>query len=377
MEDEVTNVPTPAEELKKRQRAFIPINIITCVLALVAGLTLLFTPFLSFDMGELILAAQREEGDYDDDYASMNEEDVAIYLAASSGDLKLSFTPFDFATIASDENPVITFAKTSFVDNGLFEDAFTAGVGAGMVVVLGLGDGTDIAKEELANLDLEELSSFIKTAETDEEAARKEFKQSAIKIAQTFDLQLADDFDAQADKAFDEIVQEGKATPDSQFSMEYFVCSTISKGTSETEKPITANSYEELAEYFANEYMPLEESDVATFKLICWVVFGIVTVPAIMWLLLALLSGFHILLKNKTFLTWYVKLTGFFPCLLFGVIPLLVSLFADSVQGITAVCGALSTMTWISGACFIALAILSVAFIYPRRNKIRALRRSV
>ena len=39
MEDEITNVPTPAEELKKRQRAFIPINIITCVLALVAGLT--------------------------------------------------------------------------------------------------------------------------------------------------------------------------------------------------------------------------------------------------------------------------------------------------------------------------------------------------
>ena len=121
MEDEVTNAPTPAEELKKRQRAFIPINIITCVLALVAGLTLLFTPFLSFDMGEFMLAAQREEGDYDDDYASMNEEDVAMYLVANSGDLKLSFTPFDFATFASDENPVNTLVKTSFVDNGLFE----------------------------------------------------------------------------------------------------------------------------------------------------------------------------------------------------------------------------------------------------------------
>ena len=150
----------------------------------------------------------------------------------------------------------------------------------------------------------------------------------------------------------------------------------VSSYIDETEGAAPIATYEELVEklfaQFASELSGMENM----ISGICWGLFALMAFPAFTWALLALLSLLHIFMKNKTFLTWYVKWTGFGPCLLFGVLPLIAGKVFASQQGIGAL-AALGTTTWISGGCFIALVLLSWFWLYPARRKIRRLRRTV
>lgn len=65
----------------------------------------------------------------------------------------------------------------------------------------------------------------------------------------------------------------------------------------------------------------------------------------------------------------------FLPCLIFGVAPLVAGAIVPGMEGgaeIAGILGMISTMTWISGACYILLWIISIFWAFPIKRKIRA-----
>lgn len=100
---------------------------------------------------------------------------------------------------------------------------------------------------------------------------------------------------------------------------------------------------------------------------------------AAMWVILFLFAFFHMFAKNKRFTMWYVKLFGGTPCFLFWVLPAIGKLLVGNLMGETgkvaaAVFGCVSSMTWISGICYLLLWLVSIFWAFPIKRKIRKLR---
>ena len=107
------------------------------------------------------------------------------------------------------------------------------------------------------------------------------------------------------------------------------------------------------------------------------------------WLFLALISFFKIFAKNKRFMTWYVKLYSFIPGLIAlalmlaplvapKILPLL-KLEADSAEILSYIniaCAGVSSFTWVSGLCFVALWLVSIFWAFPIKHKIRKERKA-
>ena len=99
------------------------------------------------------------------------------------------------------------------------------------------------------------------------------------------------------------------------------------------------------------------------------------------WVILAIFALVHTFCGNKRFMMWYVKLLGFLPCLLFGVAPLLATAllpkFIPESAEVVGIFGAISSLTWISGACYIALWLVSIFWAFPIKHKIRKLKKQI
>lgn len=95
---------------------------------------------------------------------------------------------------------------------------------------------------------------------------------------------------------------------------------------------------------------------------------------AAVWFVLFLFALLRIFLKNKRFTMWYVKLFGFFPCLIFGVAPLVAGSVVPEAAAVT---GMISSLSWISGACYVVLWLISICWAFPIKRKIRKLKKEI
>jgi len=113
-----------------------------------------------------------------------------------------------------------------------------------------------------------------------------------------------------------------------------------------------------------------------------WVAFGVFAFFAGVWAILFLFSFFRLFSKNKRFTTWYVKIFGAIPVILFWLAPLVAgavipayfpTLLGEFQWALPVLLSALGTMTWISGLCYIVLWVLSIFWAFPVKHKIRKL----
>ncbi len=109
--------------------------------------------------------------------------------------------------------------------------------------------------------------------------------------------------------------------------------------------------------------------------------FGFVMFTIGVWFVLFLFSLLHIFAQNKRFMMWYVKLWGATPCFIFGVLPtflagLLKSTGDATVAAMAGIFTSLTTLTWISGACWLVLWLISIFWAFPIKRKIRADRKA-
>ena len=150
--------------------------------------------------------------------------------------------------------------------------------------------------------------------------------------------------------------------------------------TGNTEGDQVFTNYEDLVGYLLDSATSGDSEELNRVIDIAVIALQVVSVVmlffAALWIVLALFALVHIFTKNKAFAMWYVKLFGWLPCLIFGIVPLvapaiLTAVAADVAATIVPILQTLSTLTWISGACYIVLWLTSIFWAFPIKKQIR------
>ncbi len=409
------------EELRARQRSLIPLNIFVAILALVAALSLLFLPLVSIHVDDFS-ALTEMMGGADGSTAALAElPSEELTPSPDGGEEGAEPSPDEGAEPSPDGGE-----EGTEPDEGSEETAPDEGSGFDPAVIL---DGIEISvsvtgmdlirigfaespEEELYAMaggtvaeisdDLASRALTALASETPAEAEDVEAVREAL-----VELEAANS-DAEADAAISEVADvlvknftsedvskadleeqlrilydETTEANDGAFTTEALLCVLISQasgGEEGAEDAPVATTFDEL---FANMLSQGGENGEGAFDDLPSFVFPLIGGVGIffagIWGILFLFAFFHIFAKNKRFMMWYVKLFGFLPCLIFGVAPLLagVLLPAEAAAGMGALLGMISTMTWVSGACYLLLWIVSVFWAFPIKRKIRRLNRMV
>ena len=124
----------------------------------------------------------------------------------------------------------------------------------------------------------------------------------------------------------------------------------------------------------------MDEETVSMVRTAVLVLTVLIYACAALWALLAVFALLHILLPNKKLGMWYVKLTGFLPCLLLFILPLAATtLLPKIVSDLPAIFGAVGfgSLTFISGICYLAMWVISVFVCHPVKKRIKACKRAM
>ncbi len=379
------------------QRKLIPLNIFVCIIALIAAVTLLFTPLMTIDLGKFAeIAANELEADAGDgqsaDGDSGESADLDVTGMLKNINLKIVISPMSAAKVA--RAPQDKKAET------LFGDFF---IGTKLIDTLMINMVNFMFVESIDGVDVEDVTDLTETLQKlDNVKSKAEFdaviNEYLDKVEQlggaTIVAEERADFIEHCDEIYDKTVSEVD-----KFSLEAMICVAVSSGliedgenegetSSAPQKVLT--SYEELiSEILKGDGEDMGEigESLAEIKDLINQIAGIygylfyaVLFFAGMWLILFLFSFLHIFAKNKRFMMWYVKLTGYIPCLIFGVLPVVLKqVLARVIEGdagriIGAAMSAFSTMTWISGVCYLLLWLVSIFWAFPIKRKIRRMK---
>lgn len=113
-----------------------------------------------------------------------------------------------------------------------------------------------------------------------------------------------------------------------------------------------------------------------------WAAFGAFAFFAGVWVIMFLFAFLRLFSKNKRFTMWYVKLFGAIPVILFWLVPVVAgwaipayfpALLGEFAWALPVLLGAIGTMTWVSGICYVVLWALSIVWAFPVKRKIRKL----
>ena len=376
--DSMREYESPQAQYKHLQRRLIPVNFVVAILSLVAAISILFMPLLRIDIDPAALSEAMGGGTSSEE--SAEEGTDASPLSMLSGmELQASFSGMDFATLCFSDDMFGTLFAT--VGKTLSENASAL---ASNVLVASVAENVgeeaaDVAEKVTRSLD--ELSAAKTDAEVDEtidELVGTLFDELALENADR------DEMAETIRKMYDETAQENEGV----FTTEAFICVTVSKamnesGTGESGEGGAGGGTGEVYTNFtdlATNMLGAEGgmSDMTdAFPSFVFTIVGAVMIAfAGVWAILFLFAFFHMFAKNKRFTMWYVKLFGFLPCLLFGVVPLVLPLIMKNAT-VAALCGMISSLSWISGACYLLLWIVSIFWAFPIKRKIRKLKSEI
>ena len=448
------------------QRKLIPVNIVVCVLALVAALTLFLTPILKINFGKILRDEAIIETIFPEDEESNNEATggidvipvarkiVGSVLKEAEGSISISavsalkvMTSDDKADkvldeLLFDDGALVTKLINSLVDGiaNLFEDKDNKKliqdtlISAMTQSILNNVDDKETAEAIAKNVD-DIVKIFNQLGEPDCDPAKV-----ANDIVDKVEALLGDgsEFDDATRKEFVDTVQglyddtlAAVGNPE-DVSIEAIICVAISSnmdlgdlnlgelfdqlGGDDKESSVHKNtvdedvgeddkkndpvtSYKELLERMGFDSATkeelkakmrnslsnmlretIEDSGITDFLEYYQYVFFAMLVFIVPWFVLFLFSFFHLLAKNKRFVMWYVKLTGWIPPLIWLALKLVPTVLnkvsPDTLEGdqgplIKAVLGGVTSFTWISGLCYILLWLVSIFWAFPIKRKIR------
>lgn len=233
------------------------------------------------------------------------------------------------------------------------------------------------APDNIKNMDADAIYDKAKALET---ASAGEVDETISALAEELQNQLGEDYIsdenlADLESSIRKIYDDTVEATDGTFTIESCICVFASKSLQESgEITQTFTSYADLIDYFMDSSSELDDTIAQVEPILKIVAIALLFFTAV-WLILFLFAFLHLFAKNKRFTMWYVKLFGFLPCLIFGVAPLVAGAIVPGMEGgaeIAGILGMISTMTWISGACYILLWIISIFWAFPIKRKIRA-----
>lgn len=423
------------DEKMRLQRKLIPFNIVVMVLSLVAALSILFAPLLVIDVGAITaeISKMQESGDTDESQSSSSGGlNYISTIADCLQDTKISLSTLSIAKAAFAKEPAQMVTDAVAGELKKSEDKIVATVAVEMLPQLIQDSDLDLDLD-VENIDVESVLNkfndvFAATNDEDSNKAIADLVDEIQKQAVTTEGEklIPDDIKEDIQEVIKEYYDQAKELlGEEELTMESFICVTISNlmnggfgekepegnmqaaqptgkhlnaadmsdgnsgsnpETSEDNPKIYTNYKDLIGGLLENsgseEQNPIDSINetVNQIKPYLQYVFYAMIAFAAIWLILFIFAFVRLFLQNKRFTMWYVKIFGFIPCLLFGVIPLLSGMIVNMLiadvamkTSFAAIIGAISSLTWISGACYIALWLISIFWAFPIKHKIRKL----
>lgn len=373
------------DEIARRQRKLIPLNIVVAIIALVAAVSLLFAPIVSVDavgLGDYITEMMDEQTSGEDSSAEGPTIDTAKIVSTVTSNMgNVSLTTMSLATLAFSDDLTETLKDyVSEIGSETLkksEKELITDVAVPMMVEMMEEERGEEAPDNIKNMDADAIYDNAKALET---ASADEVDETISALAEELQNQLGEDYIsdenlADLESSIRKIYDDTVAATDGTFTIESCICVFASKSLQESgEITQTFTSYADLIDYFMDSSSELDDTIAQVEPILKIVAIALLFFTAV-WLILFLFAFLHLFAKNKRFTMWYVKLFGFLPCLIFGVAPLVAGAIVPGMDGgaeIAGILGMISTMTWISGACYILLWIISIFWAFPIKRKIRA-----
>lgn len=373
------------DEIARRQRKLIPLNIVVAIIALVAAVSLLFAPIVSVDavgLGDYItemMGEQSSGGDSSEEGPTIDTAKIVSTVTSNMGNVSL--TTMSLATIAFSDDLTETLKDyVSEIGSETLkksEKELITDVAVPMMIEMMEEESGTQAPDNIKNMDADAIYDKAKALET---ASAGEVDETISALAEELQNQLGEDYIsdenlADLESSIRTVYDDTVAATGGTFTIESCICVFASKSLQESgEITQTFTSYADLIDYFMDSSSELDDTIAQVEPILKIVAIALLFFTAV-WLILFLFAFLHLFAKNKRFTMWYVKLFGFLPCLIFGVAPLVAGAIVPGMEGgaeIAGILGMISTMTWISGACYILLWIISIFWAFPIKRKIRA-----
>ena len=383
------------DEIARRQRKLIPLNIVVAIIALVAAVSLLFAPIVSVDavgLGDYITEMMDEQTSGEDSSAEGPTIDTAKIVSTVTSNMgNVSLTTMSLTTLAFSDDLTETLKDyVSEIGSETLkksEKELITDVAVPMMVEMMEEESGEEAPDNIKNMDADAIYDKAKALET---ASAGEVDETISALAEELQNQLGEDYIsdenlADLESSIRTVYDDTVAATDGTFTIESCICVFASKSLQESgEITQTFTSYADLIDYFMDSALSsgsgsdssseLDDTIAQVEPILKIVAIALLFFTAV-WLILFLFAFLHLFAKNKRFTMWYVKLFGFLPCLIFGVAPLVAGAIVPGMEGgaeIAGILGMISTMTWISGACYILLWVISIFWAFPIKRKIRA-----
>lgn len=373
------------DEIARRQRKLIPLNIVVAIIALVAAVSLLFAPIVSVDavgLGDYItemMGEQSSGGDSSEEGPTIDTAKIVSTVTSNMGNVSL--TTMSLATLAFSDDLTETLKDyVSEIGSETLkksEKELITDVAVPMMIEMMEEESGTQAPDNIKNMDADAIYDKAKALET---ASAGEVDETISALAEELQNQLGEDYIsdenlADLESSIRTVYDDTVAATDGTFTIESCICVFASKSLQESgEITQTFTSYADLIDYFMDSSSELDDTIAQVEPILKMVAIALLFFTAV-WLILFLFAFLHLFAKNKRFTMWYVKLFGFLPCLIFGVAPLVAGAIVPGMEGgaeIAGILGMISTMTWISGACYILLWVISIFWAFPIKRKIRA-----
>jgi hypothetical protein len=139
-----------------------------------------------------------------------------------------------------------------------------------------------------------------------------------------------------------------------------------------------------------NTYMEGAEEEMAEASQYFVYIFYVCSIFVGLWLIQFLFAFLHMFARNKRFHMWYTKLLCWIPPMIWLATfimskeSFIEKIFASVGGGvdvpanvIAGVASGITSFTWISGACLLALWIVSIFWAFPIKHKIRKLKKEI
>ena len=373
------------DEIARRQRKLIPLNIVVAIIALVAAVSLLFAPIVSVDavgLGDYITEMMGEQTAGEDSSEEGPTIDTAKIVSTVTSNMgNVSLTTMSLATLAFSDDLTETLKDyVSEIGSEALkksEKELITDVAVPMMIEMMEEESGTQAPDNIKNMDADAIYDKAKALET---ASAGEVDETISALAEELQNQLGEDYIsdenlADLESSIRTVYDDTVAATDGTFTIESCICVFASKSLQESgEITQTFTSYADLIDYFMDSSSELDDAIAQVEPILKIVAIALLFFTAV-WLILFLFAFLHLFAKNKRFTMWYVKLFGFLPCLIFGVAPLVAGAIVPGMEGgaeIAGILGMISTMTWISGACYILLWVISIFWAFPIKRKIRA-----
>lgn len=373
------------DEIARRQRKLIPLNIVVAIIALVAAVSLLFAPIVSVDavgLGDYITEMMGEQSSGGDSSEEGPTIDTAKIVSTVTSNMdNVSLTTMSLATLAFSDDLTETLKDyVSEIGSEALkksEKELITDVAVPMMIEMMEEESGTQAPDNIKNMDADAIYDKAKALET---ASAGEVDETISALAEELQNQLGEDYIsdenlADLESSIRTVYDDTVAATDGTFTIESCICVFASKSPQESgEITQTFTSYADLIDYFMDSFSELDDTIAQVEPILKMVAIALLFFTAV-WLILFLFAFLHLFAKNKRFTMWYVKLFGFLPCLIFGVAPLVAGAIVPGMEGgaeIAGILGMISTMTWISGACYILLWVISIFWAFPIKRKIRA-----